>query len=205
MAKRKVSNLLALAVLSLLNERPMHPYEIGAVMRQRGLADSIKINTGSLYSVTEALVRNQLIEPVETLRDTKHPERTVYAVTPAGRTEFLEWLRSLIRTPFKEYPQFAAGLAFMGHLAPREAVALLAERCKLLAADVAEIRSAIEATAKFVDRLFLIEQEYSLTMREAEVKWLHQLIERIKDGTFTEQKGEQSAWKITHPDPMRPH
>ncbi len=55
MAKRKISNLLALAVLSLLTERPMHPYEVSAVMRQRGLADSIKLNYGRKASRTHRL------------------------------------------------------------------------------------------------------------------------------------------------------
>ena len=33
MAKRKVSNPLALAVLGLLCERPMHPYEMSTTLR----------------------------------------------------------------------------------------------------------------------------------------------------------------------------
>ncbi|MBO0794308.1 MAG: helix-turn-helix transcriptional regulator, partial [Ktedonobacteraceae bacterium] len=63
MAKRKISNLLALAVLSLLAERPMHPYEVSAVMRQRELSTVIKLNYGSLYSVFEALQREGWIAP----------------------------------------------------------------------------------------------------------------------------------------------
>ena len=34
--RRKVSNLLALALLTLLTERPMYPYEMAAALRQRG-------------------------------------------------------------------------------------------------------------------------------------------------------------------------
>ncbi len=64
MTKRKVSNMLALAVLSMVNERPMHPYEISALMKQRGVSDVIKLNTGSLYSVVEALLGQGWIEPV---------------------------------------------------------------------------------------------------------------------------------------------
>ena len=57
MAKRNVSNLLGLAVLSLLTERPMHPYEMSAIMRQRDVSSAIKLNQSSLYSVIEALQR----------------------------------------------------------------------------------------------------------------------------------------------------
>lgn len=202
MASRKISNLLALAVLSLLSERPMHPYEIAAVMRQRGLADSVKLNTGSLYSVIEALLRKQLIQPMETQREGRHPERTVYTVTEQGKVEFLHWLRSLIRTPMKEYSQFAAGLAFLGHLAPSEAVTLLEERANLLADEIRGRHTAMASASKMVDPLFLIEDEYTLILLESELAWLRQLIQAISDGTFTESVGDRTVWKITYPDPM---
>src|SRR5438552_18541042 len=115
MAKRKISNLLALAVLSLLTERPMHPYEVSAVMRQRGLADSIKLNYGSLYSVIEALLREGLIVPQETQREGRHPERTVYATTEAGRTEFFSWIRSLFRSPATLFTKFVAAFNFISY------------------------------------------------------------------------------------------
>src|SRR2546430_17057482 len=124
MAKRKVSNLLALAVLSLLTERPMHPYEISSVMQHRELSAVIKMNQSSLYSVMEALQREGLIVAVGTQRAGRYPERTIYETTEAGRTELADWLRLLLRQPVTEYTQFAAGLAFLGHLAPLEVVTL---------------------------------------------------------------------------------
>ena len=60
---------LALAVLALLFERPMHPYEMAATMRERHKEESIKLRYGSLYSVVELLQREGLIAPQETSRD----------------------------------------------------------------------------------------------------------------------------------------
>ena len=60
MGKRKVSNPLALAVLTLLAEKPMHPYEMSSTLRERAKEQSIKLNYGSLYSVVESLVRHKL-------------------------------------------------------------------------------------------------------------------------------------------------
>jgi DNA-binding PadR family transcriptional regulator len=85
MARRKVSNPLALAVLSCLAERPMHPYEMSTTMRERGKHESIKLNYGSLYSVVESLQKHGLIAPRETVKDGRRPERTVYEITSAGR------------------------------------------------------------------------------------------------------------------------
>ena len=55
--KRKVSNLLALAVLSYLTVKPMHPYELSRTLRDNGDARSIKFNHGSLYMVVQQLAK----------------------------------------------------------------------------------------------------------------------------------------------------
>src|ERR687895_432391 len=65
--KRKVANLLALAVLSYLAQGPRHPYELGRMLREHGDARSIKFNHGSLYMVVQQLERagfRELIDAV---------------------------------------------------------------------------------------------------------------------------------------------
>ena len=103
MTRRRVSNPLALAILGCLTERPMHPYEISTTLRERGKEASIKLNYGSLYAVVESLQKHHLIEAQETTREGRRPERTVYAITPAGVEEFEDWLAELLSTPVKEY------------------------------------------------------------------------------------------------------
>ncbi len=201
MAKRKVSNLLALAVLSLLTERPMHPYEMSAVMRQRELSTVIKLNQSSLYSVIEALQREGLIVPMETQREGRYPERTIYTTTEAGRGELVDWLRALIREPATEYTQFAAGLAFVGHLPPAEVTTLLEEHAQHLKAQISSIHSTIERALQLgVDRLFLVEDRYTLALFEAKHSFVRQFIQEINDGTLTETRDEKRIWKITRPD-----
>jgi DNA-binding PadR family transcriptional regulator len=201
MAKRKISNPLALAVLSLLTERPMHPYEVSAVMRQRELATVVKLNYGTLYSVIEALQREGLIVPMETQREGRYPERTVYVTTEAGRSELVDWLRSLLRTPATEYTQFAAALAFMGNLSPAEAATLLEEHTQHLQEQINNTRSTLERGRQSgVDRLFLIEDEYTLSLLQARFTFVQQLIQEINDGTLTEMGDQQQIWKITRPE-----
>jgi DNA-binding PadR family transcriptional regulator len=201
MAKRKISNLLALAVLSLLTERPMHPYEVSAVMHQRELSAVIKLNYGTLYSVIEALQREGLIAPVATQREGRYPERTIYATTEAGRAELVDWLRSLLRRPATEYTQFAAALAFLGNLSPTEAATLLQEHARHLQEQMSSMRSTLERGLQMgVDRLFLVEDEYALTLLEARFTFLQQLIREINEGTLTETRDGQLSWKIRRPD-----
>src|ERR1700683_2242161 len=85
--KRKVANPLALAVLVLLYERPMHPYEMAATLRERRKEDSIKLRYGSLYTVIELLVKAAFICAKRTSREGNRPERTVYEITAAGAGE----------------------------------------------------------------------------------------------------------------------
>jgi DNA-binding PadR family transcriptional regulator len=161
-SKRKVSNPLALAVMALLYERPMHPYEMVSVMRERGQHESVRLRYSSLYSVVEALGREGLISPRETVREGRRPERTVYGLTEAGRDEFLGWLRELLREPVKEYTQFAAGLTYLVALPPSEALALLEERTLLHEEEV--------------------ENEHELVLREAELEWVRRLVREIETG-----------------------
>ena len=194
--KRKVSNPLALAVMVLLYERPMHPYEMVSTMRERGKHESIKLRYSSLYTVVESLERKGLISPLETLREGRRPERTVYALTEAGRVECLSWLRELLREPVKEYTQFAAGLSFLPALPPAEAAALLEERARLLEEEVGRMRSRMEAVMESgVARLFLVESEHELVLRDAELEWVRRLVHEIEDGTL----GGMERWRSFHP------
>ena len=60
MPARSRSNPLALAVLTCLFERPMHPYEMAQTMRSRAKHESVKLNYGSLYGVVEGLEKRGL-------------------------------------------------------------------------------------------------------------------------------------------------
>jgi len=192
---RKVSNPLALAVMALLYERPMHPYEMISVMRERGQHESVRLRYSSLYSVVEALGREGLISLRETVREGRRPERTVYGLTEAGRVEFLSWLRELLREPVKEYTQFAAGLTFLAARPPSEALGLLEERTRLLEEEVGEMRARLEAvTEGGLSRVFLLENEHELVLREAELEWVRGLVREIE----ARELGGLREWESFH-------
>lgn len=187
MAKRKVSNPLALAVLGLLTERPMHPYEMAGTLRGRAKEDSIKLNYGSLYSVVEALVKHGLAEVAEVVRDGRRPERTVYAITEPGRVEFGDWLSELLSVPVKEYPQFEAALSMIGALPPEQALDLLRLRVNRLGATISGLEDTLRRTAEQeLPRVVVLEVEYRLGQLRAELAFVEALIgdvaERRIDG-----------------------
>jgi DNA-binding PadR family transcriptional regulator len=183
--KRKIGNPLALAVLACLFERPMHPYEMASTMRERHQDESIKLNYGSLYTVTQALQRHRLIEPQETVREGHRPERTVYRLTDAGRLELIDWLSDLICNPVREYTNFEAGLALLAVLPPADAMRLLEQRCSRLETEIVQARAVGGMLAdRKLPRLFWIEAEYRWRLKEAELDWVRALVADIAGGTL---------------------
>ena len=194
MAKqRKVGNLLALAVLSTVVERPMHPYEIASLLRTRGKEDDMDIKWGSLYTVVRNLVKHGFIEVVDTTRAGARPERTVYRITEAGRAELVDWVRELVSTPQPEHPRFKAGLSVLAVLGPDEAAALLRQRLTALEQAAETTRAALAEYSATAPRLFLVEDEYELAMREAETAWVRALVAELESGTFP----DLAAWRAT--------
>jgi DNA-binding PadR family transcriptional regulator len=195
MRERKVGNLLALAVLSYLTQRPMHPYELGRTLRAHGDERSIKFNHGSLYMVVRQLAKAGLIAEQETVREGQRPERTVYALTDAGRQEFHAWLRELLEEPRHEYPQFVAALSLVAALPPDEVVELLANRRRKLAEQRTESAEIVERTvAAGVHPLFLIEEEYRLALLDAEAAFVDDFVARITDP----ETGWGPEWAALH-------
>jgi DNA-binding PadR family transcriptional regulator len=182
--RRKISNLLALSLLTLLTERPMYPYEMAATLRHRGKDQSMKINWGSLYTVVQNLEKHGFIETVEVGREGRQPERTTYQITDAGRAELQDWLRELIAEPEREYTRFEAALADCAVLSPRELTGLLRQRLDALEAANAEHQTGLETWGAGLPRLFLIESEYQLALRRAETEWVREVLKEFTDGTF---------------------
>jgi DNA-binding PadR family transcriptional regulator len=178
--KRKVSNPLALVVMSYLTTGPMHRYDLVRTLRDNGDGRSVKFTPASVYMVVEQLEKAGFIEEHETLRTGGYPERVTYVLTPEGRNEWQAWLRSLIADPVHEYPQFVLGLSLIAALEPDDAVELLRERRERVTATEAGERAAMEETlAAGLPPLFLVEEEYRLAVMAAEVGFIDGLIDKI--------------------------
>jgi DNA-binding PadR family transcriptional regulator len=183
MRKRKVANPLALAVLALLSERPMHPYEMSTTLRERAKEESIKLNYGSLYSVVESLRRHELIDVQETIREGKRPERTVYAITDLGRRELVDWMAELLSVPVKEFTQFEAALSLMPVIGPDDVRRLLETRLTRLDAEIAAMGGIMdEMTKRGMPYLFAVESDYVRALRRAEREFVAGLVDKIASG-----------------------
>ncbi|OIV35539.1 PadR family transcriptional regulator [Mangrovactinospora gilvigrisea] len=186
MPDQRPANPLALAVLGLLLERPLHPHAMAAALRERGLDRAFKLTTGSLYDTVRALRRDGWIEPAATEQPGARPARTVYRHTAEGARLFTAWLDELIRQPAAEYPKFLSAVSYLGALGPVRAAAALRERAAALRAGIEEggraHRAALEVHG--APRLFVIEAEYAQAMAAAELAWAERIAGEIEDGTL---------------------
>jgi DNA-binding PadR family transcriptional regulator len=190
MTRRKVSNPLALAVLAFLVMRPMHPYELGKQLKDTGKDRDIKFNRGSLYMVVEQLRKAGFVAEQETVKDTQRPERTIYALTDAGRDELYDWMRELVRDPVHEYPQFGVALSLISVLDPVEAVELLGARAGALTKTIGASRTMIDkASADGVEWIFLVEEEYRIALLEAELRLVEKLTGEMAKAEY------QDSWR----------
>jgi DNA-binding PadR family transcriptional regulator len=182
--RRKVANLLALAILATVMTKPMHPYEIASVLRARGKDQDIPIKWGSLYRVVQNLSRHGFLRPTQSERLGGRPERTVYEITDDGRAEVVDWVSELIAQPELGAFGFKAGLSFLAVLPPDVAADLLGQRTNALQAQVTADRARLAAVAAEVPRLFFVESEFDLAVREAELAWARGLLTEISQGSL---------------------
>jgi DNA-binding PadR family transcriptional regulator len=191
----KRTNPLALAVLALLSERPMHPYEMAQTMRERHQEEVIKLNYGSLYTVVESLHKHELITASATQKAGNRPERTVYSVTGAGTAELHDWLRELIAVPAKEYRRFEAGISLVGLLPPRDALTVVEQRETAMGEQIVALATLIEQLKTMgLPQLAWIELDYRMAMLRAERSWLTWFATATRTGTV----GGYDHWADHH-------
>lgn len=191
----KRTNPLALAVLAVLSERPMHPYEMAQTMRERHQEEVIKLNYGSLYTVVESLHKHELITACAVQKAGNRPERTVYAVTGAGTAELHDWLRELIAVPAREYPRFEAGISLVGLLPPADAQPRGQQRAAAGGGPRTALAVLLEKLAGMgLPQLAWIELDYRMAMLRAERAWLAWFATATREGTV----GGYDDWEDRH-------
>jgi DNA-binding PadR family transcriptional regulator len=190
MATRRLPSPVAIAVLALLAEEPMHVYRMQQLIKERGVGMVVNVrNRSGLYAAIERLTREGLIQVRAVERDTRHPERTVYELTPHGRDTLLADVRDSVAAPALEFPLFPAAVSFLHLLTPQDVRQQLdlraAELQKRLTATLALIA---DSSAYGVPRVHLLEHEYTRAATTAELAWVRAVSEEIATGTLTWEK-----------------
>jgi DNA-binding PadR family transcriptional regulator len=177
---------LALAVLALAAEEPMHPYRMQQLLRERGKDAVVNVGQRSqLYKTIDRLVRDGLIAARGTEREATRPERTVYAATDAGRELAVTWTLDMITAPRHEFAEFTAALSYLPLLDPEVAADALALRLSDRRGELERQRRELERARTYLPRAVLIDNEYAIAHLDADVACLAGLVDDLRSGALT--------------------
>lgn len=195
-------NPLAVSSLALLAERPMHPYEMYQLMLQRREDRVVKVSAGSLYRAVERLAADGNIAESGVEREGNRPERTVYAITAAGRDALRSTLEQMLGEFVNEFPEFPVAIGEAHNLPPERVADLLDERAVRMR-DFADLLDTglRHIAAKGVARYRVLNVHYTRAMVAAELDWLERTIAELRNGELTWATPEELA--AASADPIR--
>ena len=110
---------LEAALLGLLHERPMHPYELEKTVTDRDMRCWTGISLSSIYKVLGKLGKKGLVNAQVELTGSNQAKK-VYRLTPAGEQEVREKVRELVSEVEHMVYRVDIGLHNLHLLAPGE-------------------------------------------------------------------------------------
>jgi DNA-binding PadR family transcriptional regulator len=167
--------MLRFVLLGLLDAEPRYGYELKAVFEQF-LGGTWPLNIGQVYTALARLEKEGLVECQVVPQDLL-PDRKVYALTEAGRTELREWADKPDTGPVSLRDAFFLKIAVRSLTgeSPRELINL--QRAEHLSA-LAELgRLQHEPNLHPATGLLL---EGAMLRLEADLKWLDLCEDRLK-------------------------
>ncbi|WP_219639156.1 PadR family transcriptional regulator [Cohnella sp. CFH 77786] len=174
---------VALAILALLAEEPMHPYRMQQLLKERGKDEVINVRQrASIYQTIDRLQRDGLISVQDTLKEAGKPDRTVYESTEEGRKLLREWLREMLSVPAQEFPDFPVAVSFLSLLTPEDVVNQLEKRSAYLQKEIHRLSSDLQTYKDMLPRLFMLETEYKQAVLSAEWQWVRSVSDDMQNG-----------------------
>ena len=173
------SNLLEFAVLGLLQESPMHGYELRK--RLNGVLGAFRaISYGSLYPCLRTLESSGLIVSagpteggVPALSGKR--ARIVYQLTAEGKERFAEMLAETGPDTWED-ESFGIRFAFFGRADADVRRRILEGRRSRLEERTATLRASLTRTRERLDSYTLELQRHGLESVEREVRWIDDLL-----------------------------
>lgn len=190
MAKR--SGVLEFAVLGLLQDSPMHGYELRK--RLNGVLGTFRaISYGSLYPCLKDLLAQGLIEEdkgpapeTSTHALSGRRAKTVYRLTADGKERLADLLDESGPQAWED-DRFGVHLAFFGRTKADVRMRILQGRRSRLEERLDNLRGSMTRTRERLDSYTLQLQQHGLDSVEREVSWLRELIDKENQLTGAEQ------------------
>ncbi|MGH2478367.1 MAG: PadR family transcriptional regulator [Ktedonobacteraceae bacterium] len=164
------------AILGLLEELPMHGYELYQRLQNRPLEQIVHIEMSQLYAFLKKLERLALIEASQSQQGGR-PQRKVYSLTTAGHATLQEWLTTPVERPRDIRIFFLIKLYFLQRLLPTSLARIIDEEIETCQHFLASLEGQRHGPATIRDRaafdqVVLCSRIYQT---QALLAWLHEL------------------------------
>jgi len=179
MTKRRVkrSDLTTpdLVILSLLDERPRHGYEVNAELERRQVRDWAAVSRPQIYYSLDKLARLRLIRGTASVEPAEGPDRNVFETTADGRAALAEALERHHWATGRDRPPFLTWMALSWRAKPGVFKAQLENRRKFLTHELARERATLDGVLAEIGHPYH-EAVWMLTLIidqfETELRWL---------------------------------
>lgn len=178
---------MKLVILGLLMEGDRHPYEIRQTMKDRAMHHYVKMQEGSLYYAIDQLKKDGYIEPVEVVKDSSRPDRTIYRITASGQELFQELLHQQFMGQKQVFHPMSTALVFAKYGDPHKIELILQKKLTEQRRKVKELWAVYEEHIPTVPRsvlhLMMLGYEHGM----AELRWLERIVRDARDGRLGEK------------------
>jgi DNA-binding PadR family transcriptional regulator len=203
--------MLEFAILGLLQQAPMHGYELRKELAQV-LGGLRSISFGSLYPALKRLLAAGYIAtddpepqlPAEAPPLTGRRGKVVYRITAEGKDRFHELVSETGPEAYDDGGLFGVRLAFFRHTAADARLRILEGRRRTVERQREGLRTSLTRTRDRLDRYTIELQRHGLESVDREVRWLSELIdsERRQAGTSADTSGDPAV-PDREPEPPR--
>jgi DNA-binding PadR family transcriptional regulator len=198
--------VLELAILGLLQESPMHGYELRKQLATKLGAIRAAISFGTLYPTLRRLYAEGWITEgtgTETATQAEVPplatrrSRVVYKITAEGKERFQELLAEAGPETYDD-TGFGVHFAFFSRTDQDTRLRILEGRRRRIEERREGLRNVLARAAERLDAYTLELQRHGLEACEREVRWLEELIATERSGG---QPGQPSTGRPAQPEP----
>lgn len=179
MGKRRVKRaeltIPDLVILSLLDERPRHGYEVNAELERRQVRDWAGVSRPQIYYSLDKLARQRLIRTIASDEPAEGPDRRVFETTADGRAALGDALERDDWSAARERPPFLTWMALSWRAKPGVFEAQLKRRRGFLTRELSRARATLRAVRAEVGHPYH-EAVWMLTLTidhlQTELRWL---------------------------------
>ena len=179
--------MLELAILGLLQETPMHGYELRKQLGTKLGAIRAAISYGSLYPTLRRLQSAGWIIEASQAEESDVPPltsrrgRVVYQITAEGKERFADLLAQAGPETYDD-PGFGIHFAFFARTDSDTRLRILEGRRRRIEERREGLRDVLARAAERLDAYTLELQRHGLDACEREVRWLEELIANERSG-----------------------